>query len=63
MKSGCVSDSTCVAGRRLGEAYQTALANFASQARQPSPCAVHPKTETEKIGKTGTRVPVPLSLH
>lgn len=60
MKSGCVSDSTRAAGRRLAEAYQTALANFGSQARQPSPCGVHPKTETEKIGKIGTRVPVPL---
>jgi hypothetical protein len=39
MKSGCVSDSTRAAGRRLAEAYQTALANFGSQARQPSPCA------------------------
>jgi uncharacterized protein YecT (DUF1311 family) len=37
MKSGCVSDSTRAAGRRLAEAYQTALANFGSQARQPSP--------------------------
>src|SRR5208282_2469111 len=63
MKSGCVSDSTRAAGRRLAEAYQTALANFGSQARHPSPCGVHPKTETEKIGKIGkigTRVPVPL---
>src|SRR5208337_238318 len=63
MKSGCVSDSTRAAGRRLAEAYQTALANFGSQARQPLPCGVHPKTETEKIGKIGkigTRVPVPL---
>ncbi len=59
MKSGCVSDSTRAAGRRLAEAYQTALANFGSQARQPSQCGVHPKTETEKIGKIGTRVPVP----
>jgi hypothetical protein len=38
MKSGCVSDSMRAAGRRLAEAYQTALANFGSQARQPSPC-------------------------
>jgi hypothetical protein len=30
MKSGCVSDSTRAAGRRLAEAYQTALGNFAS---------------------------------
>jgi hypothetical protein len=56
MKSGCVSDSTGAAGRRLAEAYQTALANFGSQARQPSPSGVHPKTETEKIRKIGTRV-------
>ena len=60
MKSGCVSDSTRAVGRRLAEAYQTALANFGGQARQPSPRGVHPKTETEKIGKIGTRVPVPL---
>jgi len=37
MKSGCVSDSTRAAGRRLAEGYQTALANSGSQARQPSP--------------------------
>jgi|GEM_PF-1393745 hypothetical protein len=37
MKSGCVSDSRRAAGRRLAAAYQTALANFGSQARQPSP--------------------------
>ena len=61
MKSGCVSDSTRAAGRRLAEAHQTALANFGSQARRPSPCGVHPKTETEKIGKMGTRVPVPTA--
>jgi hypothetical protein len=60
MKSGCVSDSTRAVGRRLAEAYQTALANFGGQARQPSPRGVHPKTETEKIGKIGTRVPIPL---
>jgi hypothetical protein len=38
MKSGCVSASTPAAGRRLAPAYPTALANFGSQARQPSPC-------------------------
>jgi len=51
MKSGCVSDSTRAAGRRLAGAYLTALANFGSKARQPHHVECTPKLRQRKLGK------------